>query len=372
MLARAWIITFGSKLAVLELFARGVVMVSDNIISDAAKRLSEKGASRGGISRAAKLTAEERKNIARKAANARWDSDLPQATHYGDLKLGNLVIPCAVLADGTRILTQQGFLIAIGRSGKPAQGRGSRLEKTAPFLDLDNLKPYVDDELENSTKPISFRVPSGTRAYGYRAETLPRVCEVYLTARDDGALLKSQSKMAKACDILMRALAHVGIVALVDEATGYQEDRARDALAEILQKFISDELRRWVKTFPDEYFRELFRLKDVKIGQFSAKKPQYVGHWTNDIVYKRLAPGVLDELRKITPKTSKGNRKHKFHQRLSEDAGHPALREHLHAVVTLMKASDTWTDFQRLLDRSLPRQPQSAADRSQKRLNFDG
>ena len=67
-----------------------------------------------------------------------------------------------------------------------AAGRGSQVEKMAPFLDLDNLKPFVDLELANSTKPIVFQVPTGTRAYGYKAELLPKVCEVYLEARDAG------------------------------------------------------------------------------------------------------------------------------------------------------------------------------------------
>ena len=105
------------------------------------------------------MTKEERSEIARVAAGERWGSAV--ATHTGDLSIGKLVIPCAVLEDGTRVLTQQGFLEAIGRSGKPAQGRGSQVEKMAPFLDLDNLKPYVDIDLADSTKPIVFRVPKG-------------------------------------------------------------------------------------------------------------------------------------------------------------------------------------------------------------------
>jgi hypothetical protein len=106
----------------------------------------------------------------------------------------------------------------------------------APFLALDNLKPYVSDDLSDSTKPIEFQIPSGARAYGYRAELLPTVCDVYLRARESGDLLKSQLKVAQACELIVRGLAHVGIVALVDEATGYQADRARDSLARILER----------------------------------------------------------------------------------------------------------------------------------------
>ena len=101
------------------------------------------------------MTPEQRKEIAQKAANARWGA--PKATHTGAIHIGNTSIPCAVLEDGTRLLTQEGFLKAIGRSGKPAAGRGSSVEKIAPFLALENLKPFIDEDLAGSTFPIIFQ-----------------------------------------------------------------------------------------------------------------------------------------------------------------------------------------------------------------------
>ena len=312
------------------------------------------GHAQGGITRAHNLSKERRAEIARMAAEARWGANTPRATHYGELKIGELTIACAVLEDETRVLTQQGFLEAIGRSGKPAKGRGSQVEKIAPFLALDNLKPFVDMELADSTKPIVFRVPGGSRAYGYKAELLPRVCEVYLRARDAGVLLKTQEKFATACEILVRALAQTGIVALIDEATGYQDDRARDALARILEKFIATDLRAWVRTFPAAYFRELCRLRN-KPFRADMKMPAYFGHFTNDIVYSRLAPGVLEELRRKNPRREEtGRRDAKHFQWLTEDAGHPALLQHLHMVVGLMRASDDYKTFITLLDRAAP------------------
>jgi len=315
-------------------------------------------ASAGGRARARKLSKEQRAEIARTAALARWGDGIPRATHTGVLKIGDAEIPCAVLEDGTRLLTQWGFYRAIGRSGRPAAGWGSDVEKVAPFLALDNLKPFVSEELADSTKPIVFRLPSGVTAYGYRAELLPQVCEVYLKAREQGKLLKSQLKFALACEILTRGLAHVGIIALVDEATGHQHDRARDALAKILEEFVAKELRKWVSTFPADYYRELFRLRGWQfptLPQDQQKRPALVGKLTNDIVYARLAPGVRAELHRLTPRDERGRLKYKLFQRLSENVGHPRLREHLASVVALMKASDSWDQFLRILDRALPR-----------------
>jgi len=115
------------------------------------------------------------------------------------------------------------------------------------------------------------------------------------------------------------------------------------------------ELSRWVKTFPNEFYQNLFRLKGWQYYQFSVKRPSIAGRITNDIVYERLAPGVLDELRRITPKDPKGRRKHRYQQRLTRDIGHPALREHIASVISLMKASTSWRRFYAMLNRALPK-----------------
>lgn len=338
-------------------------MEEDKKVNEAARELSKLGAAKGGIARAKKLSPEERSEIARQAVEARWEragkskERLPRATHAGEIYIGDKILPCAVLEDGTRVLTQEGFLKAIGRSGKPAAGRGSSVEKIAPFLDLDNLKPFIDNELVSSTMPVLFKPLKGGKAYGYKAELLPKVCEVYLKARDEKALLQSQLKFARACDILMRGLAHIGIIALVDEATGYQEIRDRVALQKILDKYLTDEWAKWTKTFPDDYYRELFRLKNVPYPPIpsSTKKPSYVGHWTNDIIYSRLAPGVLEALKEKNPRLPSGFRGRKHHQHLTKDYGHPELTDLLSNVMFLMKTCIDWNDFKNRLNKAKPR-----------------
>lgn len=255
----------------------------------------------GGKARAEALTPEQRIEIARNAASRRWN--IPRAIREGVIPLVNKQIPCAVLEDGTRVLTQQGFLRAIGRARSAKGGQGSTIEKMVPFIAAQNLKPFIDKQLTESTTPIIFKPLKGSKAFGYKAELLPQVCKVYLDARDHKALLPSQAKIAVVCDIIVRGLATVGITALIDEATGYQEIRDRQALRAILDKFVTDEWAKWTKTFPDEFYHELFKLKGISLPPASgSKRPLAVGHWTNEIVYSRLAPGVLTELRRINPR----------------------------------------------------------------------
>jgi P63C domain len=312
-------------------------------------------ASKGGKARAKSLSPEERKQIAIAGAEARWGK-IPVAEYSGVLKIGNLEIPCAVLEDGTRVLTQWGFYRAIGRSGRPAAGRGSDVEKMAPFLALDNLKPFVDKELADSTKPIVFRLSTGHKAFGYRADLLPQVCEVYLRARDEGKLFTSQEKFARACDIIMRGLAHVGIVALVDEATGYQKIREENALAEILEKFVSRELRKWARRFPFAFYEGIFRLKGWDTSDLTpnSPKPLEVGRVTDDLIYKRLAPGVRAELKRLTPRNEKGYLVNKLHQHLTDNIGNPKLEKHIAVVMALMEVSRDWPTFMANVNKVLP------------------
>jgi hypothetical protein len=334
--------------------------MSESEVSKAAKTLSRLGSSKGGLARAERMSPEQRREIAQKAANARWG--VPRATHVGEIHLDNTSIPCAVLEDGTRLLTQEGFLKAIGRSGKPAAGRGSSVEKIAPFLALENLKPFIDEELASSTFPVIFQGVTGSKAYGYKAELLPKVCTVYLKARDAGVLLKSQLRFAQACDMLIRGLAEIGIVALVDEATGYQEVRDKLALQAILDKFLRKEFAAWAKCFPEEFYKHIFRLRHWPWKGMKVNRPQVVAHYTKDLIYARLAPGILKELEIRNPRNEKGHRKAPFYWWLTEEVGHPALAQLLFGVLGLMRIADdegevavVWNNFMKMVDRAYPR-----------------
>lgn len=316
---------------------------------------------RGGIARAEALSPEERKHIARQAALARWDTNIPTADYEGEFKIGNLVISAAVLPNGKRLITQTTFLKALGRSPQPSAGTGvlSTLDGLPSFLQAEVLKPFISEELMQSTTPIFYRSKSGGRAVGYDAELLPAVAEVYLRFRDKsletGKVPSRYKNIITACDVLIRGLAHVGIVALVDEATGYQDVRDRQALQAILDKFLEKEFAAWAKRFGDEFYGEMFRLRGWDWKSLKGRRPQLVGVLTNNIVYQRIAPGLLEELKNRNPKDEQGKRRSKHHQWLTVDVGHPALAQHLHAVTGLMRASHDWDDFKKMLDRAFPK-----------------
>jgi hypothetical protein len=314
--------------------------------------------SSGGKARAESLTEGQRREIATKAAQARWAK--PKATHWGMLRIGEARIPCAVLNDGKRIVSENGITNAILGS---RSGASKRLKKAAEqegallpiFLAPSSLDPFIDKDLRDGPlKPIAYEDDGGIQ-HGYDANLLPAVCEVWLKAREAGALQKQQLAKAKAAEMLMRSLAKVGITALVDEATGYQEVRNKEALQALLDAFLSKELAAWAKRFPDDYYKEIFRLRGWQWNKLSVKRPILVGKLTKDIVYERLAPGVLTELEGRNPKDDRGRRRAHHHRWLTEDVGHPALAQHLHAITGLMRVCSSWPQFHDMLDKAFPK-----------------
>ncbi|GJM20480.1 MAG: hypothetical protein DHS20C15_03950 [Planctomycetota bacterium] len=321
--------------------------------------------SRGGEARAKKMTAAERSKSASQASKARWAGHrregLPHAILGSEdrpLRIGEIEIPCYVLEDGRRVLSQRGIKTSIGMSGS---GGSTGAHRMARFVASIEAKGVDTKGLAASiNRPFRFVATGagGATAFGYEATVLPELCNVILEARRSGKLLKRQAHFADRCEVLVRGLANVGIIALVDEATGYQEHRTQNALAEILEAFIADELQKWVPTFPAKFYRGLFRLWKIPFDPKnpSLRRPQFFGVLTNDLVYDRLAPGVRRELQRLNPvRKETGRRARKHHQYLTRDMGHPALKAHITALMALQDVSDTKAQFRELVDKALPK-----------------
>jgi hypothetical protein len=239
-----------------------------------------------------------------------------------------------------------------------SQGTGQKSlkgDRLAKFVSGKSLEPFISSDLSDVIiNPIRFKPTRGAIAYGYEATVLADICEAVLKARAADALNYQQTHIAEKCDIFVRGFARVGIIALVDEATGYQAERDRNELHKILEAYISAELLPWTKRFPDEFYKELFRLRGWHYNPLSIARPGYVGTLTNELVYEKLPPGVLDKLKLKNPKTPRGNRRYRHHQFLSEDIGDLHLEKHLSAVITLMRISSNWAEFEHNFNKAFP------------------
>lgn len=325
---------------------------------------------KGGLARAEKLTPAERSEIARQGAQARWQklyvpegTRIPKAIASGVLNLGG--IPCAVLddTDNTRVLTQAGFLEALGRTRTPTSApqtdADDPIANLPVFLRAKNLEPFISNDLVRSSTPIIFETDrgggmAGNKALGYKAQLLPHVCWVYQEAKMAGRILPSQQHIAEACTRLLKGLTNLAIDALVDEATGYQDIRTKDALAKLLEKYVSADALPWVKTFDAEFYREMFRLHGYAYDPTSVKRPLVFAKRTEDI-YDRLAPGVRQELQRLVKRGPSGRPSAKLFQHLTEEEGYKHLADHLKGIKAIMRASKNIKEYKELVQRAYPK-----------------
>lgn len=273
-------------------------------------------------------------------AGASSNQDILDAVYSGQLPIGDIELDCAVLDGGVRVLSERAVHRAFG--SKRGGSHWKRMKENEgganlpSFISAKNYSDFISNDLELALRtPVIYRVNSGaTPAHGIRAELLPEICGVILSARRNGKLHPSQGHLAIQAEILMEAFAKVGIIALVDEATGYQVDRSHDALRLLLSKYIAQGLQKWLKTFPDAFFAELDRLygNDTSHG----KRPQYYGRFINKYVYNPIENGyVKQELDKLNI-DDEGKRRARFHQWLS-DEGRNMLIHQIGRVQGLME-----------------------------------
>lgn len=315
-----------------------------------------KGKSKGGHARADALSAERRREIAQKAAQARHSPDLPRATHKGVLKVADLEIPCFVLDDGRRVISGRGMTSAIGMKGR---GQGIARIAGHPMLASLANAPLID-AIQNPIKFLGGSPKVNDPSDGFDATVLQDLCEAILQARDSGKLATEQElRYGQFADMLIRSFARVGIIALVDEATGYQGVRPKDALQAYLEILIRKELAAWAKRFPDEFYENIYKLRNWPWPGMAKNRYSVVAHYTRDLVYERLAPGVLEELERKSPKDDKGNRGNKLHQWLTDDVGHPMLAQHLHSLMMFQRLAIAngygWNRFVKMVDQVLPK-----------------
>jgi hypothetical protein len=286
------------------------------------------------------MSPEERAASSRLAAKARWaktpkamieevPSDnaegeilppSPFAKHRGIMTLGGAPIDVYVLDTGDRVISMRGAVKAI--TGKDAGNLGE-------YLGVSSLKDFINKDLVLVETKDFFIPGTQFRGLGITAEQFEAILTGYVQAMGAGALTtERQREIATTCAILSTSFLRLGIVALIDEATGYQYERAADALQVKIGAYIAEELRAWEKTFPDELWEQFGRLTNWKGSLHS--RPKWWGHLVNELIYEALDPDVADYLKKNKPKPFHGQN---YHQWLSEDVGLKALIPHIYKVI---------------------------------------
>ncbi|QFT90837.1 P63C domain protein [Bacillus sp. THAF10] len=276
--------------------------------------------------------------------------ELPRAVvNDSEFRIGETKLVCSVLNDGRRVIKDTSLFPALDRSRKGEK----RIDGFPAIIGSKALAELFNKLYPNQVDIISpFDVAqfNGRTGKWYDANVLPIICDLYMEAEKEKLITPSQEHVLKKAKILLRSLAKVGITALIDEATNYQEVRGKDELQLLLEKFISNELRPYSAEFPHEYFEQLFRLYGLPYDPTTNKRPRYFAQFNIKYVYELLPPTVWEKLDEMNPViridgTSRYYRKYRIHQYLTEDKGLRFLREHLQSLIPVMKLSKDIDDF---------------------------
>ncbi len=320
---------------------------------------SREAGKKGGKARAAKLTKEQRREIAQRAAAARWDkagkgepikgelvvdSGLPVAKYRGALDILGLDVPVYVLDNGVRVIGRTSFTETLtGIRG------GGDLEK---YIGVSSLKPFIDKNLVLE-RFVSFRLPEveglQKQVKGLQADLAIDICRWFVDALEASIrpgstvkLTERQREMAVNASMFLASCAKVGLDALIDEATGYQYERAEDALQVKLRAYLEEEMRKWEPTFPNELWLEFARL--TKWQGSVTKRPKYWGKLVMDLVYEYLDPDVAAWLRENAPTPQKGQN---YHQWLTGQYGLKLLVELIWRLIGVASTCNSMPELKR-------------------------
>ncbi len=313
--------------------------------------------SRGGKARASKLTKEERRVIAQQAAEARWNrikdpSRLPEAESDGTLNIGDVALEVYRLDDNRRVLSKRAMAHALGLKSEG----GNAFMRTMSRKGVRSV--FGEKLIKIIENPIHFKPLAGDLADGYEAESLIEVCDALIEARNQDKLHPSQHFLARQAEMILRATAKVGIIALVDEAVGYV-DKRKDEYRQLFDQFIRKEFRQWDKEFPDKFFDMLYRLYGLK-RQYpdTSRHPQFFGHFIRKFIYYPLAHSngaILEKLEERNPVVyASGGRRYKFFQYLTDEIGMNAFRQHLWQTIGIGESSRDRRGFESSFYRAFP------------------
>lgn len=293
-----------------------------------------------------------------KSKDTRYMASKRQVSHTGEITLGQTTIPCYILEDGTRVLSGRGMQDALKMVDDVDDGKQKSGHRLPRYLNSKSLEPFIN----KGKKPGHFNpiicYRGEQKINGYEATVLADICEAFLDARQTITLSPRQEIIAKQCEIIVRGFARVGIVALIDEATGYQYYRERFELQKILNAYISEEILKWQLTFTDDFYKEIYRLWGIPFipGQIKTK-PSFIGKLTTKYIYDLLPNGVVAKIKEKTGKTTSGNWKYKWHQSLTPEIGREHLKKHIIEVTTLMSISQSKTQFNELFEQKYHQAP---------------
>ncbi len=295
----------------------------------------------GGAARAKSLSSQRKKEIAAKAAVARWGL---QATHKGNFRDDfGIDVDCYVLNDSskTAVISQTGMGQAIGLAQ-----RGGAIQA---FVSSKVMTDFVGSEIRKKLEnPLKFQVRPGASenlvsiAYGYDVALLIDICKAIVAAEAAGSLTSRQASAAAQAHTILGASAKAGIKGLVYALSGYEATKEEFIAA--FKAYVQEEAKKYEKEFPNELYDQWHRLYNIPV--LDRGKPWHLMHLTVKHIYFPLAKSngkILELVR--AHKATGGDRKKKLFQFLNE-VGARALRMQIGRVLEMTESSTSKIEYE--------------------------
>lgn len=320
--------------------------------------------SKGGFARSESLSPQERKAIAKSAARARWEAvrqqakqiedpnHIPEALCEGDLEIGSVKIECYVLDNLKRVIHKRGMAKALGMKS----GGGNVFMRA---MSRKGLGSVIDGELRGKLdNPLIFKTLTADLGHGYDATVLIDICDAIIEAAKTDKLGPNQEDLALQAEIIIRASAKLGIVALVDDATGFIADKRREQYKELFREFIREEVSWYQSEFPDQLFDVIYKIYGLPRRAEAKNHPQFFGWFIRKYIYEPLANSngaILEMLDEKNPVVYvNGGRRYKMFQFLSDIVGLPALRAHLWQIIGIGNSVRSKAQFEKSFYTAFP------------------
>lgn len=318
-----------------------------------------KGKAKGGHARAEKLSPNERRQIARNAAIARWsatDRDgIPVAEYEGILELvPGVILECYVWKEKgkpKRAFFKKGLARNLGMKS----GGGNVFMRTMNRKGLGSEIPAeLRQKLDN---PLILQTKKGDPIHTYDHTVMIDVCKAIWEAAKHGKLHPSQGFLVKHAEMIIIASAKVGLAALIDEATGYIKDKRKEEYIELYKEFILEQAKQYAKEFPEQFYDVIYKIYNLRRNPIAKNHPQFFAGVTNKYIYGPLANSngaILEILREKNPIIYRsGGRKYNLFQFLSE-IGAPALTAQIWQFIGIGNASKSKESFDKAFKRAFP------------------
>lgn len=330
--------------------------------------MSENPQSKGGLARKEALSQEQRTAIASEGAKAMWakrrmlqdPQRIPEALYQGDLVIGSQSIDCYVLDNEKRVIHKRGMAKALTLKSEG----GNAFLKTMGRKSLGSALPEeIWDKINN---PLIFKAMGGDPGHGYECTVLIDICVALSEAFREGQLHPAQEFIGLQAETIIRAAAKLGIVALIDEATGFIADKRKEEYRELFRDFIREEFREYKSEFPDQFFDMIYHIYGLRRSS-KTQHPQFFGKFIRRYVYEPLANSrgaILTALDEKNPVVyMNGGRRYKMFQFLSDQVGMNALKTHLWQLVGIGNSVRNKAQFEKAFRNAFPgSQPELALD----------